>query len=174
MPALRGAVSDVPLAASTVTVRMGECAVAGGDTLLRCVGLGSCLAVAIFAPSQQLAALAHCMLPARDGGESDGGGAGKYVETAVPHLLAVLRAAGAREPFTATLVGAASMFPGLGTGFVRDIAVANLVTARTMLTSSAVPVRSEDTGGHIGRSVLVDPATQRVIVHTIRHGDRCL
>jgi len=171
IPALLGATADAPAVAPVITVRMSECAVAGGETLLRCVGLGSCIAITIFAPGQQLAALAHCMLPERDGGE---GGPGKFVDTAVPYLLTVLRESGASEPFAATLVGAASMFAGLGAGFVRDIAEDNLVTARAMLAESAVPIRSEDTGGHIGRSVLVDPATQRVNVHTIRHGDRCL
>ena len=170
MPAMV-APTDPPRVAHTITVRMGDCAVAGGTTLLRCVGLGSCLAITIFAPGQQLAALAHCMLPERDGGEGD---AGKYVDDAVPHLVAELRAAGAREPFTATLVGAASMFPGLSAGFVRDIADANLTAARAVLTNCAIPIRSQDVGGHIGRSILVDPATQRVVVHTIRDGDRCL
>jgi len=170
MPAMVAA-TDPPRLAHTITVRMGDCAVAGGTTLLRCVGLGSCLAITIFAPGQQLAALAHCMLPERDGGEGD---AGKYVDDAVPHLVAELRAAGAREPFTATLVGAASMFPGLSAGFVRDIADANLIAAQAVLTNCAVPIRAQDVGGHIGRSILVDPATQRVVVHTIRDGDRCL
>jgi len=171
MPALLGATVNKPAVAPVITVRMGECAVAGGETLLRCVGLGSCIAITIFAPRQQLAALAHCMLPECDGGE---GGPGKYVNTAVPYLLTTLRESGASEPFTATIVGAASMFAGLSAGFVSDIAEHNLVIARATLAGFAVPIRSEDTGGHIGRSVLADPATQRVIVHTIRDGDRCL
>jgi len=170
MPAMVAATDPLGVA-QTITVRMGDCAVAGRTTLLRCVGLGSCLAITIFAPGQQLAALAHCMLPERDGGEGD---AGMYVDDAVPHLVAALRAAGAREPFTATLVGAASMFPGLSAGFVRDIADANLIAARAALSNCAVPIRAQDVGGHIGRSILVDPATQRVMVHTMRDGDRCL
>lgn len=150
---------------------MGQWAVADATTLLRSVGLGSCVAVVIFAPAQQLAGLAHCMLPHRldDDADSD-----RFVDGAVPRLLAALRRAGAEAPFTATLVGGASMFPGLPEGVARDIGSDNIAAARAMLTNSAVPVRSEDVGGHVGRSILVDPATQRVIVHTIRDGDRCL
>ena len=150
---------------------MGESHLVGPTELLRTVGLGSCLAVVIFAPGQKLAALAHCMLPTRSDGDGD---RARYVDSAVPYLLATLRAAGAMEPFTATLVGGATMFPGLTGGVVRDIAGGNVATARAVLSDSAVPIRSEDVGGHVGRSVVVDPATQRVMVHTIREGDRCL
>ncbi len=66
------------------------------------------------------------------------------------------------------------MFPGVSTGFVRDIAGSNLERARAALAAAAVPVRVEDVGGSEGRSVLVDPATQRVRVHTMRGGDRWL
>ncbi|HYW48969.1 MAG TPA: hypothetical protein VE861_00100, partial [Gemmatimonadaceae bacterium] len=154
-----------------VMVPMGQSRVAGNGTLLRSLGLGSCLAVIIFAPRQGLAGVAHCMLPHADQGGSP---ASKYVDTAIPDLLHQLSAAGASEPFSATLVGGASMFPAFSEGVLRDIAGGNVSTARTVLTNSAVPVRSEDVGGHVGRSVLVDPSTQRVIVHTIREGDRCL
>ncbi len=154
-----------------VRVQMGQCAVGHAPTTLRTVGLGSCLAIAIFAPVQQLVALAHCLLPQR---QDDDAVLEKYVDSAVPHLLASLRAAGGSEPFTAALVGGASMFPGVAAADARDIGAANIAAARAMLTNSAVPVRSEDVGGHVGRSVLVDPVTQRVIVHTIRGGERCL
>lgn len=163
--------ADNASAATTVTVGMGECRLAGAATLLRTVGLGSCLAVIIFAPGQQLAALAHCLLPMRT---DDDGEPARYVDSAVPHLLDVLRAAGAVEPFCATLVGGASMFPGLTRDVGRDIAGANIAAARAMLSDSAVPVRSEDVGGHVGRSLIADAVTQRVIVHTLRDGDRCL
>lgn len=164
-------VAAAPHAPRIITVPMGQSAIADGTARLRTVGLGSCLAVVIFAPRHETAALAHCMLP--DGGDETEPLA-KYVATAIPHLLEVLREAGADAPFSATLIGGASMFPGLADGFVRDIAGRNVETARKVLTDSAVKIRAEDVGGHVGRSVLIDPSTQRVIVHTIRGGDRCL
>lgn len=165
------ALADGAPAVTTVMIGMGECRVGGSSELLRTVGLGSCLAVVIFAPGQQLAALAHCMLPTRRDGDGE---SAMYVDTAIPHLLALLRTAGAVAPFTATLVGGASMFPAVTGALWRDIAGANIAAARAMLSDAAVPIRSEDVGGHVGRSVVVDPATQRAMVHTIREGDRCL
>ena len=168
---LAAGASELHESVLTVTVPMGRSAVASPSEQLRTVGLGSCVAIIIFAPAQQLAALAHCMLPSPAG---RGGDQATYVDTAVPALLNALHDAGARAPFAAVLVGGASMFPGMDTGFVRDIAGDNLRSARAALHAASVPVRAEDVGGHVGRSVRVDPRLQRVMVHTIAAGDRCL
>lgn len=169
--ALAADLAEWPESLRTITVPMGRSAVASSCEQLRTMGLGSCVAIIIFAPEQQRAALAHCMLPAADGWDGDDA---KYVESAVPALVHALHVAGARAPFTAVLVGGASMFPGLDTGFVRDIAGDNLRSARAALQEANVPVHAEDVGGHVGRSVRVDPRRQRVTVHTIAAGDRCL
>lgn len=163
--------NDAAAPRRTITVGMGQSGLALRSDQLRTVGLGSCVAVIIFAPRQQLAALAHCMLPSSD--ELDVSHA-KFVQTAIPALLAQLETSGGSVPFTAALVGGASMFPGVSTEFMRDIAGQNITAARNALAAAAVPIRHEDVGGQVGRSVVVDPATQRVMVHTIRGGDRWL
>jgi chemotaxis protein CheD len=160
------AATDGPL-----VVRMGDMGLARGARSLKTVGLGSCLAIVIFAPAQQLAALAHCMLPLRD---EAGGPPAKYTDTAVPALLALLQEHGGASPLSAVLVGGASMFPGIVSGIMPDIAAQNVVGAREALQAAGIPVRAQDVGGQTGRSVLVEPATQRVVVHTIREGQRCL
>ncbi len=154
-----------------VVVRMGDLGVARGDRPLKTVGLGSCLAIVIFAPDQQLAALAHCMLPMHDEG---GGPPAKYTDTAVPALLALLRDHGGASPLSAALVGGASMFPGIGSGIMPDIAAQNVAVAREALQAAGIPVTAEDVGGQAGRSLIVEPAGQRLVVHTIRGGHRCL
>lgn len=158
-------------APSVIMVPMGRGAMAAAHEQLRTVGLGSCLAIIIFAPGAHLAALAHCMLPMR---EDVYDAPCKYADAAVPALLALLHAAGADAPFSATLVGGASMFPGVPSAFVRDIPGQNIAAARTALAAAAIPVRQEDVGGNDGRSVLVDPLTQRVMVRSLRGGDRWL
>ena len=154
-----------------VAVPMGRMRVARAGELLTTVGLGSCIAIILFAPVQRLAALAHCMLPARD---ADDVSFAKFVDSAVPALLASLREEGACDFFSAALVGGASMFPGVQTEFVRDIAGSNIRAARAVLAGASIPVRVEDVGGSVGRSVTVDPTTQRVMVRTIRDGERWL
>ena len=150
---------------------MGDLGVARGARPLKTVGLGSCLAIIIFAPAQQLAVLAHCMLPARDDGD---GPASKYADSAVPALVALLSEHGGASPFAAVLVGGASMFPGIVSGVMPDIAAQNIAVARGGLAAAGIPIRTEDVGGQMGRSVIVEPARQRIVVHTIRGGQRCL
>lgn len=157
--------------AEVIAVPMGGMAHARGPTQLTTVGLGSCVAVVIFAPRQNMAALAHCMLPVRDLEDSS---VAKFADSAVPALLALLDSNGASAPFSSALVGGASMFPGVPTDFMRDVAGGTLSAARLALADASIPVRVEDVGGHVGRSVVVNPVTQRVLVRTIRDGERWL
>ncbi len=157
-------------ARETITVGIGRMGVAAGTQLLQTLGLGSCVAIILFAPSERTVGLAHCMLPTREGDEVP---ASKFADAAVPVLIELLARAGA-APRAAALVGGASMFPGVPTEFMREIAGRNVDTARQALAAASIPVRVEDVGGHVGRSVIVDPVTQRIMVRTIRDGDRWL
>ena len=162
---------DTAAATRTITVPMGRMAVAHRHEQLRSIGLGSCVAIVIFAPTQQLAALAHCMLPERDDAPEP---LSKYADTSVPALLDLLRERGASPPFAAALIGGASMFPGVPTDFMHDLAGSTVRAARKALADASIPVRVEDVGGHAGRSVVIEPSTQRVMVRTIREGERWL
>jgi chemotaxis protein CheD len=162
---------EAATAPAVIMVPMGRGAVAAAHEQLRTVGLGSCVAIVIFAPAAHMVALAHCMLPAR---EDAFDAPCKYADAAVPALLAQLQAAGAHAPYSASLVGGASMFPGVPTAFSRDIPGQNLAAARAALAAAAIPIRTEDVGGNDGRSVLVDPVGQRVMVRSLRGGDRWL
>ncbi|MBC7842309.1 MAG: chemotaxis protein CheD [Gemmatimonadaceae bacterium] len=162
---------DIAAAARTITVPMGRMAVAHSHEQLRTIGLGSCVAIVIFAPTQRIAALAHCMLPQRDDVHEP---VSKYSDTSVPALLDLLHESGASEPFAAALVGGASMFPGVPSDFMHDLAGSTVRAARKALADASIPVRVEDVGGHVGRSVVIEPSTQRVMVRTIRDGERWL
>jgi chemotaxis protein CheD len=153
-----------------IFVGMGQLGVAGGGAVLRTVGLGSCVALIILAPAQKLAAMAHCMLPE----SADEHVPGKYVNSAVPELLSALAERGATAPYSAILVGGASMFANHPHQTLRDIAGSNLDAARAALLDVSIPIRAEATGGNVGRSVLVDSAQQRVCVQTIRSDDQWL
>jgi chemotaxis protein CheD len=162
---------DGSSSARTITVAMGRMGMARGDDHLQTMGLGSCVAIVLFAEPHHPAAMAHCMLPVRDGDDS---ALAKFADSAVPALCALLAAEGATAPVSAALIGGASMFPAVASDFMRDIAGANVRAARQALASAGIPVRMEDVGGHIGRSVVVVPATQRVLVRSIRGGERWL
>jgi chemotaxis protein CheD len=165
--------SVVPAAdpAHTTTVRMGAAGLARRGEVLETVGLGSCVAIVIFAPLSQMAGLAHVMLPESEGLSGD---PAKFADTAVPALVDRLDAAGAVAPFTAALVGGASMFPGVPSAPLTDVATRNVAASRTALANASIPVLREDVGGHVGRSLRVDAESMGLMVRTIRGGERCL
>ncbi len=170
LSAPRIAPDGTPAIREMITVGIGRMGLATELEMLQTLGLGSCVAIILFAPQQRTVGLAHCMLPER---VDDEGPASKFADSAVAELSELMGDAGA-APRAAALVGGASMFPGVPAEFMREIAGNNVRAARAALAAASIPIRVEDVGGHIGRSVLVDPGTQRIMVRTIRDGDRWL
>ncbi len=162
---------DPVAAPEGAVVGMGDLGVAPGDRTVTTVGLGSCLASSIFSPAQQLAVLAHCMLPARDQGD---GPLSTDADTAVPALMTLLREHGAASPLAAARVCGASMFPGIASVGKPVIAAQNIAVALQTRAAAGIPVRTEDVGGRLCRSVIVEPARPRIVMHSIRGRQRCL
>jgi len=134
-------------------VRMGEAAVSGtaGDTLA-CIGLGSCIGLALYDRRAGVAALAHVMLPQSP--SADAPSPGKYADLAVPALIEMAVTTGAAKPrLEAVLVGGAAMFALNGT---QDIGARNAAAVNEILTALRIPVRAEDVGGSKGRTIKID------------------
>lgn len=143
-------------------VRMGEAAVSGsaGDTLA-CIGLGSCIGLALYDRSQCIAGLAHVMLPAAPGADAEQ--PGKYADLAVPAIVEDLVALGAgRTRLEAVMVGGAAMFSMGGSG--QDIGQRNADAVRAALDGLRIPVRTTDTGGGKGRTIRIDISPQMTTV----------
>lgn len=147
--------------------RMGEWVIAGGrgstpSDRLTCIGLGSCIGLALVDRSTQVAALSHVMLPAAPGGQATSAQPGKFADQAVDVLVEALVARGARRlRLEAVLVGGAQMF-ALGSGSGRDIGARNEQVVREHLARVRIPVRGAATGGGRGRSMAVVPAVGEV------------
>jgi chemotaxis protein CheD len=95
-------------------VSIGQTAVAtASDDVIEMIGLGSCAGIFISAPGA-IAVAAHSLLARpRNGDASDQ--PGKYVETAVPHLVEQLAKAGVpKARCKAWVVGGAQMFTFAG------------------------------------------------------------
>ena len=152
-----------------IRVRIAALAAARAPTALATLGLGSCVAIALHDADAGVGGLAHVLLPTRDTAR-DGSNAAKFAETAVPSLLAEMRALGAGGRVVARLAGGATMFaalaaPGAQLGD-RDVAA-----ARAALALAGVPVVGEDVGGDYGRSVLLDLDRGRMIVRALARAD---
>ncbi|HJU66276.1 MAG TPA: chemotaxis protein CheD, partial [Gemmatimonadaceae bacterium] len=102
--------TDVGLEAHGVKelrVKVAECAIAQGDAVLCTVGLGSCVAIALFDTLVKVGGLAHILLPSQTLAH-DRRNQAKFPESAVPHMLEHMRQLGARDSRVRTkIVGGA-------------------------------------------------------------------
>jgi chemotaxis protein CheD len=155
-------VTDLSTATATeVVVRMGELAAsASAADVLVCVGLGSCIGLALVCRRGRACGLAHVVLPSASGRAADR--PAKFADEAVPALIAALVPHGARlGSLDAVLVGGAQMF-STSTGM--EIGARNEAAVRAALLSAGIPVTATATAGSVGRTVRVHVATGNVTV----------
>ncbi|HEU4976385.1 MAG TPA: hypothetical protein VFT50_14930 [Baekduia sp.] len=144
-------------------VRMGEASASGahGD-VLACIGLGSCIGLALVDRDGGVAALAHVMLPEAASSARAVEQPHKFADLAVPALVELAVAHGAVRPrLEAVLVGGAAMFKLGGSG--QDIGARNAVAVQEQLVTLRIPVRATATGGDRGRTVRVQVASPPTI-----------
>jgi chemotaxis protein CheD len=153
-----------------ITVRVADAAVGQGDVLLSTLGLGSCIAIALYDRQAHIAGLAHILLPSEALARERQNRA-KFAETAVPLLLEQMRAMGARNSnIVAKLAGGASMFTSLLTQGGPPIGERNLIATRIALAAHGIRVAGEDVGGGHGRSVFLHGCDGRVEVKSMGKG----
>ncbi|HUQ83496.1 MAG TPA: chemotaxis protein CheD, partial [Gemmatimonadaceae bacterium] len=98
----------------------------------------------------------------------------KFPGTAVPLLIAAMRARGAKGPYKAKIAGGASMFGQLIPAGGVNMGERNVAATRKALETAGIPLLGDDTGGDHGRSVYLDVATGRVLVKSLKRGDKRL
>lgn len=136
-----------------VEIKMAEMVVGKGDLVITTSSIGSCIAVVIMDKPNQIGGMAHAMLPheKKESSDPDAGSKAKYVDTAIEHMVQELVELGAdRKNLNARLVGGARMFSGLGLDN-QHIGASNIEAAHQKLQELGIPIKSEDTGGTIGR-----------------------
>ena len=134
-------------------VRMGEAAAskAPGD-VLACIGLGSCIGLALVDRAAGVAGLAHVMLP--ESSQPDPPQPFKFADLAVPALVDLVVAHGAlRARLEAAMVGGAAMFQFGGGG--QDIGARNEAAVSALLAEHKIPLRAATCGGNRGRTIRI-------------------
>lgn len=154
-----------------VPVSIGEIKVARAESVLYAVGLGSCVAIALYDPQRRIGGLAHALLPAPMNGRPPGS-PGRFASTAVAELIARMQGVGAAPGrLRARLAGGAAMFSALLPESGRRLGMRNVEAARRALRDAGIPVHAEDVGGTHGRSVFLDIAAGSVLVTSVLHDD---
>lgn len=158
-----------------VRLAIGELYAGGPEREAWILGLGSCLAVALFEPQAKLFGLAHCLLPEQGTGMPPSSLPAKFVDAGIPAMVAALEGRGARRAaMMAKLAGGAAMFPVLGREVRPHIGERNIETAHRVLRLLGIPLAGEEIGGGEGRSVAADPVACSLRITTLRGGTRVL
>jgi chemotaxis protein CheD len=156
-----------------IRVKVADYAVARGDAVIATVGLGSCVAIAVYDASTRVGGLAHVLLPSETMSR-DHVNRAKFPSTAVPLLLEEMAKLGAIGPFTAKLVGGASMFgPLLSPGAI-NMGYRNVDASRRALVLAGITILGQDVGGEYGRSAFLHVIDGRVISKSLMHSERVL
>ena len=157
----------------TLHVGIGQLALGRGDDEFHIFGLGSCVALFLWAPEHGLAGMAHILLAHPRVPEADS--PGKYASTAVEALYARMTQEIPLDPqdLVAKMVGGAVMFTHIEHPTLLGIGEHTAATVRERLESLMIKLAAEDIGGHEGRSVRAFVQTGRVYIRT-RSGEKWL
>lgn len=153
-----------------IIVRVADLRVGVAGDVLTTVGLGSCVAIALYDPVVRVGGLAHVLLPS-PALSRDQDNAAKFPQTALPRLLALMAERGASpRRVTARLAGGASMFANLSPPGAIQMGERNVVACKQALAEHNVPLVGEAVGGDFGRTVRLYVESGRVDVSSILHG----
>lgn len=137
---------------------------------IRTAGLGSCVGVIIYDDINQIAGLAHIMLPDSKMMKSGSINVAKYADTAVPKLIDNLNKAGASSRLKAKLAGGAEMFKFTSNENMMRIGPRNVEAVKAQLRKFRIPILAEDCGGNSGRTIEFFPAVSILMVRTVKQG----
>lgn len=148
-----------------IQVLMGEVRIGRGEDVLRAT-LGSCVGIGLMWRARGLYGLAHCLLP--EAPQPTLAIGAKYVTQAVPSLLALMKADGARRSeIEAVIAGGGNMMPHQPTPRHGLIGAANAKMAQALITETGIPIVHVEVGGEIGRQLTIDCAHHAFFVRTI-------
>jgi chemotaxis protein CheD len=162
-----GTLAPLSLDKESLTVGMGEIVVsASADTVISCIGLGSCIAVCAQDKLGKIGGMVHVVLPQSNG--VTGGNPAKFADTAVPLLLEMMVKKGAsRNRLTIKIAGGAQMTVAAGLRDTFKTGERNLAQIRAALEKERIAISAADVGGTLGRTVKMYLGTGLLTVKTV-------
>ena len=156
----------MPPGNETVIIGIGEYQV--GSEPMASIGLGSCVGLVIHDRQTGTGALVHIMLPSSQG-KTDR--PGKYADTAIEVLVKELvRNGSSPANLIAKIAGGSAMFKTFSGNL--NIGERNVEVIRHLLKDKNIPIKGEDVGGCVGRTIFYYPKENGKLV--IKKGDGTL
>ena len=150
---------------------MAEYKVVASPTLLTCIGLGSCIGLALYDAIDKIGALAHIMLPKQSEAKNKSNPA-KFADASIDLMLAEMEARGSfKRNIKAKMFGGANMFPNVQGKILMNVGARNAAAVKEELIKRKIAVVAEDVGGHCGRTIIFDTRDGSVRVKTLKGGN---
>lgn len=122
--------------------------------------LGSCVAVCLFDQKIKIGGINHYMLPLWNG---EGLASPKYGNIAIEKLIEkMLRNGATKENMIAKIFGGACQ-----TSNTINVGSKNIQIAREQLAQHTIKIVAEDVGGSVGRKIIYDTGTGKVLMKLI-------
>ncbi len=156
-----------------ITVGMGEIKVTGSPCLLKAVGIGSCVAVALYDGEAGMGGLAHIVLPCIEEAYGKAHPA-KIADVAIGMMIDDMKGRGVQiQNIKAKIFGGANMFPEIiSSDDTMDIGKKNILAVRDELKNHNIRITAEEVGGNVGRTVLFSTGDGSVEIKTAHLGWR--
>lgn len=154
-----------------VVVGIGEWSILKIDGVLVCLGLGSCVGIALYDTGKRIGGLVHVLLPISQ--NSDSSNPTKFADTGIPFLLdEMIRLGASRQSIVAKIAGGSQMFSIKGREDKINIGARNVEVTKDTLKKLGIPLIGEDTGGNFGRTMEFFVSTGIIKVKTIGRGEK--
>ena len=155
------------LSAPPLAVGLGEIKIAKKSGKVAAYGLGSCVGVVAYDPKSMVGGMAHIMLPEGTSKPSIEL-PGRYAIEGIDNLFAMMEKKGAAtKGLVVSIGGGAQMLtaPGLSDKF--NIGRRNVERVSQILRERRIRISGDSTGGHSGRTLVLDVATGVVTVKKV-------
>ena len=155
-----------------ITVGIGEWDVLKINGVLVCVGLGSCVGIALYDPVRKIGGIVHILLPIAQNNK-DNLSPTKFANTGIPFLLDEMIKVGADKSAIIAKIAGGSQMPSIkGRENKINVGARNVSVTKEILQSLGIPILGEDTGGSFGRTMEFYIDSGLVRVKTIGRGER--
>jgi chemotaxis protein CheD len=151
--------------------------VAESPDQLYCLGLGSCVGVAVYDPVARIAGMIHILLPSMKEFENAGQLRSKFADTGISDMVVEMIKKGAvKYRMKAKMAGGASMFDikDSSASDLMAIGKRNVQSCKDALKNLGIELIAHDTGGTKGRTVIFDIDTGTFTIKIINKGEKVI
>lgn len=150
-----------------IKIGMAELSVCLPPDNITTLGLGSCIGCVIYDPVSKVSGMVHVMLPDSTKIRNNENIA-KFADTGVQALYdKVLEAGAVKSRLNAKIAGGAQMFAFKTDNEMLKVGERNAEGVIKKLNELKIPIKAQDTGGHVGRTIEFYPETCDLVIKSV-------